>query len=433
MNGKAFKLLPIQILLPLFVTALQIQWPILFQGSKVLLNLSDIFLPFILSYFLILALRTNFLSYLKALYLPFWFVVFTLWFGSSILFKYYHANIFLTKVFFDNFLGWLVLIPYFFLGNFIARTDEVLQRQHLDKGHAQSQIIILKTLFISTVLVSFIHLIAIFLNETHGPKPTGFFIDSNAFGLFLSFVILLQIPCLLSKAIFPTWIQWAMLLCNSMVLLLTDSRAALIALFTGLINFVVYNALRRKWRYVLLLGVLIPLGILDYRHHSYFYTKILEISHLEYTEEQRMNTTIAALKWWQERKVTGIGLGGFLSKQEEQHITPTMIIHNTPLWFLTETGLIGVFLYGGFLMISRNRVALLTKSNPKNEKFFTEGMLMIFPAFMVASVVTEIFYQRYLWFFLGLVLAKKETEISLWDKFLIFLKQQRSEHRAAGI
>ncbi len=88
----------------------------------------------------------------------------------------------------------------------------------------------------------------------------------------------------------------------------------------------------------------------------------------------------------------GQGLGYFVE-------TVGIAIHNSFLWLLLETGLIGTVSLTGFLLISVY-FCYRGRDDP-----FLLSMITVSAAFMTMSMTGEFLYQRHLWILLGLALA----------------------------
>ncbi len=99
----------------------------------------------------------------------------------------------------------------------------------------------------------------------------------------------------------------------------------------------------------------------------------------------------------------GIGIGTYYQAHRDvPNVADT--IHNTFLWLLTETGIVGAGLFPGFFLAIFLALLRGARGPPAGDPFLwgTLGVLLVFAG---ASVGTEILYQRYFWFLLGLALA----------------------------
>lgn len=109
----------------------------------------------------------------------------------------------------------------------------------------------------------------------------------------------------------------------------------------------------------------------------------------------RWQTIIKGLEMWWESPIFGAGLGVFIA-QSTQWIDKPTVIHNTPIWVLSELGLFGlaIFLWAFYVLIrSVRRVGGLL---PKHRI-----VLMLLIVFSIFGLVHEIFFQRIFWLVLG--------------------------------
>ena len=102
---------------------------------------------------------------------------------------------------------------------------------------------------------------------------------------------------------------------------------------------------------------------------------------------------------WLDSPLYGSGLGVFIETSTNWNDEP-LVIHNTFVWILAELGLLGA---GIFLSALAFFIHFLYK-NKWTSTAHRIFALLIF-AFVVFSLVHEIFYQRMFWLILGLVLA----------------------------
>ena len=104
----------------------------------------------------------------------------------------------------------------------------------------------------------------------------------------------------------------------------------------------------------------------------------------------------ATAMWWHQ-PLLGAGLGSFWRAQQARHVAFPYVNHNTTFWLASETGVLGVVLFFGGVLIAG--VAFV-----KNAKQFTliSGIVGMLSAMLAASVGTEVSYQRYMWCFAGL-------------------------------
>lgn len=111
-----------------------------------------------------------------------------------------------------------------------------------------------------------------------------------------------------------------------------------------------------------------------------------------------------ALDLWLNNPIFGSGLGVFLHRSPEWLSAP-LVIHSTPLWLLTEFGLIG------FLPITAMFLVFFYQAFRHRHSPYLRGALLLLLAFATFSMVHEIFYQRIFWIALGVFLALPRTRL----------------------
>lgn len=127
-------------------------------------------------------------------------------------------------------------------------------------------------------------------------------------------------------------------------------------------------------------------------------------------DEERLRTLERTLELWRESPVFGAGLGRYLAIQQAAGEVRPIVIHNTGLWLLVETGLVGTTVFiGGFAAILfilwRKRTGADTPGGG-----FRRSILLFLVGFAVMSLGHDLLYQRILRFVLGLALVLPRTE-----------------------
>lgn len=115
---------------------------------------------------------------------------------------------------------------------------------------------------------------------------------------------------------------------------------------------------------------------------------------------ERIQSLKQGLSLWQESPVFGVGLGVAIEKSTEGGTKAPLVIHCTPLWIMTEFGLLGV---AGMTLVLVAFIGYLRKSKLKQLRQRSLALLLV--AFCVFGLVHEIFYQRVFWLVLGGLLA----------------------------
>lgn len=120
----------------------------------------------------------------------------------------------------------------------------------------------------------------------------------------------------------------------------------------------------------------------------------------ESSNKERLQSFKQGLSLWEASPILGVGLGVAIEKSTEGGTRTPLVIHSTPLWVMTEFGLIGVAGMGltAFAFISYFRRAKCKRPRQRS-------LALLLVAFCIFGLVHEIFYQRIFWLVLGGLLA----------------------------
>jgi hypothetical protein len=125
----------------------------------------------------------------------------------------------------------------------------------------------------------------------------------------------------------------------------------------------------------------------------------------EYGHAERMDIINGALAMFRERPIQGAGLGSALHFQRQESGKTLDIIDCTPLWILSEMGIIGLLVFAGSYALMA--MALLKKAK---DDAFARGVLVVLLCFGIFSLFHELLYTRFLWFMLGLALVRPRQD-----------------------
>ncbi len=129
------------------------------------------------------------------------------------------------------------------------------------------------------------------------------------------------------------------------------------------------------------------------------------------TDQLRLTVAEDALELWAEHKFLGAGIGSFLLYQENKHGQILDQIDNSALWVLTELGIFGALVFGSFYMMALIALWRTYKTRQDPQDMYgalAQAMMVIMVLFALFSLVHQILYARYLWFLLGVALAKPQ-------------------------
>lgn len=406
-------------ILTVFLIGMPFQWFVTVNNKIIQLTVADFFLPLLFLWFMPKKINFNISlnlvnSKLEIPYVLISFIAFSSWFAISSLYQMFitQTNTVVVDDFLNYFINLLVIIGYFFLGIFIVKHDTLAINR------------ILKTLFtwigiINSFLLFYTLMLRLDALWIFGANQEGiaisFLWNSTEFFLFCVVIVLLQIPFFLKTEIFSRKLHGIIMFLNITTIICSGSRTAIIALTVGFFSFIINNILYKKSTmhqrliFILLLALLLSVRMIDFNKiSSSYYNKMAEFYTVDQILEERFQVATKAVQCWLTKPWVGVGLGGF-TQYNSQVSTRAMSLHNTPLWILTETGVIGFLLYFCFVYIARFQVFKNIQNSADN--LLAKGMLTVFPALIVASLNMQVFYQRYLWLLLGLVLAKQKISI----------------------
>ena len=132
-------------------------------------------------------------------------------------------------------------------------------------------------------------------------------------------------------------------------------------------------------------------------------------------DSMRLTILQDAIDLIKQRPISGAGLGGMLLYQKQKHGAEINIIDCTPLWLLVETGAIGLIAFAAFYIRCAGVIFTKFKHGDGLMKAFRLALIFTGFGFAVMSLFHELFYTRFIWFFLGLGLTMP-------------LKQHRAEY-----
>lgn len=409
-------------------------------ATNLRLGLTDLFLLVAGLVAAIDVIRTRQLPKLRMPFAYLWLALLTVWIGIALYIGHRFTETWQSWAVLNKGLGWFALVGYFFVGAYLRRIS-------VQAGHA----FIIGFVFAGTVsaLVGYLSLVM----ETYeldgivpsmaGQRIFAFMENPNAFGIALACAFATAAIYLAGPAPHR---RIAILLCLSVMLLgiaFSASRSAWLGLLLAGAVAVVSTGL--PWRrivgsvaiaYALFLATFYgpaclpqPLTGIDRSYACEGWlasdhggsgnnsgksfgtdaTSFLLQRRANLTSgvgvEERLESIRLGLAHWLEQPAMGIGLGSQLYLNEKQ-LGRSQIPHNSPAWVLTELGAIGFLLLGGFFVtaffyIARPKLSEL-QGLPDRERL---AFLACFLVLAAASIGTEVLYQRYLWFILGLALA----------------------------
>ncbi len=391
----------------LTVILLQFQIDIPLLVTTVRVCAADFMVPLILLFLGCVAPRDIYSQAWKITWLPYWFLAFTLWLGISLLIGYENMGGLSSFALANKFIGWLTLTGYFLIG---GSTKNLTNDQYLR---------LFRVLLVTSWIIGLYCTLAWVLKQYYIYVPftlnsdyryIGFLENPNSFGYFNVFLLLLTIALSTKKILFSPTVNAFGLIISSICIVGSGSRGVCLSLIFGFVVLLIRKMISFQIVSLLALASIIPIFWLSAKAKIYLHVfnpiiwKFIDISIWE-----RMDSIKLAFQWWLEQPIMGIGLGGFLGRKIQENILPFTTIHQTLLWLLTETGLIGLslfllFVFSVFKNIYKSSVA-------PTHNVMAIGWLAIIVTFAFISLTAEIMYQRYLWFFLGVILVQQNRSL----------------------
>jgi hypothetical protein len=401
---------------------LQAQWNFFIQNVLIRIALSDLVLPFILMY-------VGWLHYNGKIAYNKGFREFIIWgvvtFGIMVLgaiITYQDSGIFshwaLKKI-----LGWIVLMAYFVVGYVISQYQ---QNEHFIKYFMIAYgvvglFLVLELFWVSITSSTF----SLGLYSDEMCRTCGFVENPNAFGILG--VVILGL-CLVYRQYKQPLLSMRLYSFLSIITLLTiffsSSRGAWVAGLGGIALLLYRRQLSLKVVkeiFIVIFYILVASKITNYYANTLQQDLVgnsilcgeamLHLNEKQWHEDRglpfRLKSTAKSLHYWMDSPFLGIGLGNFLVKQKQAGEVEIKtgepgVIHNTLLWILTEMGLLGflVFAYLPCRYFYKTWQEVKSKASP-----FMLGMLFVMTVLGISSMATEIFYQRYLWVFWGMLVG----------------------------
>jgi len=429
------------ILASLLVIGCQFQFTPNILGTAIRMSLSDIILPVVWINIIFLSWGKHFSFKVHGLLYPACILaVFSLWMTSSLLISYLYSGSLSSWALFNKFCGWFLVLGYFWFGVAVSLYLSKEYRNQIIKIFLMTSWLISSIEFLTVVFDKFNVVIPYFEPEF---RLTGCFENPNAYGLFCVFCLLIHLPFVKAALLFrPIWHQFGLAI-NVVALIYSCSRSAYVALIIGVSILALKKQFPSKiinsfWILLILLGISNFPFKLEYAYEkagkpqSYKFEEYLPGKGISshalryYTNEnlwngkdggaqERLETTKQALNLWKTHPLMGIGLGGFL-EQQKVPVGQRVALHNTPLWLMTEMGLVGLALMLSFMFVCFHDINKFIYHKKASDPLL-KSVLAIMVGFAAASLVTELTYQRHLWFWLGLVLGSIQ-EISTLTRLL---------------
>jgi len=288
-------------------------------------------------------------------------------------------------------LGLLILIFSFFAFALLVRKDG-------KKFHTCIRLLLISGSIVNIfalALYSFNFLAGASI-PSFGGRFEGFLVDPNAYGGYLTVIFLIQLSVLIArqKMFLPLLMK-----INSLLLLfgiiLTESRSAWIGLILGLVALLWFY----RARFGRTISVVLPLLVIITGIFIILYTQtglhILSSFTRTNTIEIRWQLIETGLELWKHNPVFGIGIEAF-AELSPLYLDKSYIIHNTYIWLLVETGVVGLAVFTLLLLRVAKNIGIAIKQLPE-ERGIAIGIFCAFISMLGFMIGIEAAYQRHLW------------------------------------
>ncbi len=415
---KIFSLSLYEWLVIVFAVALQVQITILAHGDYLGLRigLGDLLIPFVgVGILVSLCLKKSFFPKFYMPYMMWWGGALALVMSASLLNGYITVGDFSVWAIFNKYIGFYLLLCYFFLGAWII----------YNSGEAVVALFvkIFVGLFIITSGISFIGVYVqaffpVFLWFSVYPWD-GMMANRNAFMAVyvLSFCFLIwgQFD---KRMALPRWLRGVFWFILPMFFIYNDSRTGWIASAVLCVLFLSKLPLRRL-KFVL---PFLCLGI-GFAYGSYFlpnvHNVVMKSAQAKYFmkfvgdpsqvpeyggDKQRYIAVEDGLELYARHDpLVGAGLGAYKPFQVEKRGEYINLMDFTGLWLLVETGAVGLFVFSAFFIVCV--WYMYRRGFIDNDGGYYRAMFVFLLLFAGMSILHELMYTRFLWFVMGMALA----------------------------
>lgn len=386
----------IRVLVAMIAVALQVQATLPLGASGVRVAVSDLFLPIALIY----AGHWFFTSPTRLQWrMPgvwWWLLGISLAMTIALGTGYERSGQWSSWALLNKWAGWFALASYFIIGGVIVRVGGTALRDEF-----------IRTFLIAAAVIGLVNSLAMPWLLPHYSLPlgiefsraTGGMQNANAFGFLLAVAALLALATQKQTHLFLPPLLTA--------LWFTASRGALFAFIVGmLVHFFLSRRISKSELKALAITIfaivavtavsisIVPGGLAKATSGiapiGFLSVERLDPEGASFKDRDAQNRTAIGL--FLDAPIFGQGLGFFIEKTG-------ITIHNSLLWLLLETGLVGTVAIAGFLFTA---VCFLYRCR---DDPLSLGLVAVSAAFMTMSVTSEFLYQRHLWILLGLALA----------------------------
>ncbi|WP_339320396.1 O-antigen ligase family protein [Paenibacillus sp. FSL R10-2734] len=224
-------------------------------------------------------------------------------------------------------------------------------------------------------------------------RLSGMLIDPNAYGGLLVTAFAIHIMTSGDGVkLLPGWVSTLATITLAGGIMMTFSRSSWIGLFLVLLTLLLTNP-----SHLLKIGMgfsVAFVALLLYKGTAYL-DVLGNMASRPSQIQSRLDIIGKAVDWIAQSPLLGIGLGTY-------NYELRIIIHNTPIWFMTEFGLLGLIVYGGFMLWFFIVGIRSYRAADKVNRPIIMALLLSHAAMIGLSMGIEALFQRYWWFMMAM-------------------------------
>ncbi|WP_449601664.1 O-antigen ligase family protein [Paenibacillus sp. Marseille-Q9583] len=224
-------------------------------------------------------------------------------------------------------------------------------------------------------------------------RLSGMLIDPNAYGGLL--VTAFAIHIMTSGDGVKLLRGWGSTLATITLaggIIMTFSRSSWIGLFLVLLTLLLTNPSRLL---KIGMGFSVAFGALLLYKGTAYLDVLGNMASRPSQIQSRLDIIGKAVEWIAQSPLLGIGLGSY-------NYELRIIIHNTPIWFMTEFGLLGLIVYGGFMIWFFIVGIRSYRAADRANRPIIMALLLSHAAMIGLSMGIEALFQRYWWFMMAM-------------------------------
>ncbi len=362
-----------------------------------------------------------------------WLAVLTIIMTVALFNGYFVNGVWSRWAFLNKYTGWFILLAYFCWGGWLSTNFGERLRSLFLKAFLY--------FFCAVIFVSVPVMLAGDLGLDLFPVTmlfSGLMGNRNAFALLLVCgLVLMTVFEIRKKPLLPAPVFFAVWTVLPLTMMYNGSRAGLLVVPLLLVLFLFLNVRTTLTRivpcvlagmlFVMLLFAVNPDAVLNGRRNQQltrWYANTVEESQLQLAhavlqktkyyqgDQVRFNSWHDGFSLWRNAPIFGAGLGSYLIYEEQNEREIIDIIDSTPLWILTEMGLVGFFAFAAFYTLSLLKLWKTARTGDDEQAIFSHAVVIILLCFGLMSLVHEFLYTRHIWFILGLALANNALDSS---------------------